>query len=139
MSFDLLVLLLSIIGLVSSPGRSSLWHLLFKQGIVYFLVAFVANLMPAVLLLLNLNRTSLFLCFSYYFDPWSNVYHDTMIAIMNIMFTIPAAVATSIVACRSFVALTRFRNKDVYVQYVTIFLSPLSPFPTSSCSFSITY
>jgi hypothetical protein len=34
---------------------------------------------------------------------------------MNIMFTIPAAVASSIVACRSFVSLTQFRGKDLYV------------------------
>jgi hypothetical protein len=34
---------------------------------------------------------------------------------MNIMFTTPAAVASSIVACRSFVSLTSFLHKDVYV------------------------
>jgi len=34
---------------------------------------------------------------------------------MNIMFTIPAAVASSIVACRSFASLTSFRQKDTYV------------------------
>lgn len=34
---------------------------------------------------------------------------------MNIMFAIPAATATSIVACRAFVTLTTFRNKDMYV------------------------
>lgn len=34
---------------------------------------------------------------------------------MNIMFAIPAATATSIVACRSFVYLTTFRTKDLYV------------------------
>ena len=35
---------------------------------------------------------------------------------MNIMFTIPAAVASCIVACRSFVSLASFRPRDVYVQ-----------------------
>ncbi|KAF8302625.1 hypothetical protein DL93DRAFT_465819 [Clavulina sp. PMI_390] len=91
MSFDLIVLILTTAGLVLSPGRSSLWQLLFRQGIVYFLVAFLCNMIPAIFLLLNLN------------------------AIMNIMFTIPAATFTSFVACRSFVSLTNFRNKDLYV------------------------
>ena len=56
MSFDLIVLLLTTIGLVRSPGQSSLWQLLFRQGVVYFLVAFVANTLPTTFLLLNLNR-----------------------------------------------------------------------------------
>ena len=56
MSFDFVVLVLTTIGLVMSPGRSSLWQLLFRQGIIYFLVAFIANTVPAVFLLLNLNR-----------------------------------------------------------------------------------
>jgi len=34
---------------------------------------------------------------------------------MNIMFTIPAVVASSTVACRSFVSVTSFLHKDVYV------------------------
>ena len=34
---------------------------------------------------------------------------------MNVMFTISAAVASSIVACRSFVSLTNFRQRDRYV------------------------
>ena len=34
---------------------------------------------------------------------------------MDIMFTIPAAVASCIVACRSFVSLASFRPRDVYV------------------------
>ena len=39
-----------------SPGRSSLWHLLYRQGIAYFLVALIANIIPAIFLMLNLNR-----------------------------------------------------------------------------------
>jgi len=56
MSFDFIVLVLTTTGLVMSPGRSSLWQLLFRQGIIYFLVAFIANMVPAIFLLLNLNR-----------------------------------------------------------------------------------
>ena len=57
MSFDLVVLVLTTIGLVRSPSRSSLWQLLFRQGAIYFLVAFIANTVPVVFLLLNLNGT----------------------------------------------------------------------------------
>ena len=92
MSFDLLVLIVSTIGLVRSPGRSTLWSLIFRQGIIYFFVAFVANSIPAIFLLLDLNP------------------------VMNIMFAIPAALASAIVACRSFVSLSEYRNKDIYVQ-----------------------
>lgn len=56
MLFDLIVLVFTTIGLIKSPGRSSLGRLLFRQGIVYFLVAFVANAIPTIFLLLNLNR-----------------------------------------------------------------------------------
>ena len=56
MLFDLLVLLLTTIGLVISPGRSSLWHLLFRQGVVYFVVAFISNLIPAIFIPIDLNR-----------------------------------------------------------------------------------
>jgi len=53
--FDLLVLVLTTTGLYLSPARSSLWKLLFRQGIVYFVVSFVANTLPAIFLILNFN------------------------------------------------------------------------------------
>ena len=56
MSFDFIVLVLTTIGLVMSHGRSSLWQLVFRQGIIYFFVAFIVNVVPTVFLLLNLNR-----------------------------------------------------------------------------------
>ena len=34
---------------------------------------------------------------------------------MNIMFTIPATITSNIVSCRSFIFLTNFRSKNVYV------------------------
>jgi len=91
MSFDLIVLILSTTGLLLSPGRSNLWQLLFKDGIVFFLIAFCANLFPAVFSLMNLNPA------------------------MNIMCSVPAATCSTIVACRSFVRLSEFTNKDVYI------------------------
>jgi len=91
MSFDLIVLILSTTGLLLSPGRSNLWQLLFKDGIVFFLIAFCANLFPAVFSLMNLN------------------------SVMNIICSVPAATCSTIVACRSFVRLSEFTNKDVYI------------------------
>jgi len=55
MSFDLIVLVLATFALVKSPSRSSLWQLLFRQGIIYFLVAFIANAISAIFLVLDLN------------------------------------------------------------------------------------
>ena len=57
LSFDTVVLVLTTTRLLKSPGRSSLWHLLFRQGIVYFIVALIAYILLATFLLLNLNRT----------------------------------------------------------------------------------
>lgn len=52
---DLIVLILTLVGLLMTPGRSQLWRLLLGDGVLYFLVAFLANTLPAVFLLLNLN------------------------------------------------------------------------------------
>jgi hypothetical protein len=53
MAFDLLVLILSVAGLMrTGHGRGSgLWKLLFRDGVAYFTVAFVGNLIAAVSLL----------------------------------------------------------------------------------------
>lgn len=48
MAYDLLVLVLSSYGLVRTSGRSDLWALLFRDGIVYFMVAFSANTIATV-------------------------------------------------------------------------------------------
>lgn len=81
---DLIVLILTLVGLLLTPGRSQLWKLLLGDGVLYFLVAFIANTIPAVFLLLNLNP------------------------VMNIIFSIPAIALSSSVACRSFVRLSEF-------------------------------
>lgn len=52
---DLTVLLVTLAGLSWNPGRSGLWRMLWDQGILYFVTAFVANLIPAVMLLIDLN------------------------------------------------------------------------------------
>jgi len=83
---DLIVLILTLVGLLITPGRSQLWRLLLGDGILYFLVAFLANTIPAVSLLLNLNP------------------------VMNLMFSIPAIALSTSVACRSFVRLSEFAS-----------------------------
>jgi len=92
---DLVTLLLTTIKLMMSPNRSSLWHLLFRQGVVYFVVTCITNVITTVFLLLNLNQ------------------------IMNLVYCIPAMIITSIVACRSFISLTTFLKRDVCVHNVT--------------------
>jgi hypothetical protein len=91
MFVDLAVLIISTIGLLLTPGRSSLWKLLFKDGIVFFLTAFVCNALAASVLLLDLNPA------------------------MNLMFSIPAACLTAGAAARSYIRLSNWSNQEVYV------------------------
>ncbi|PSR72186.1 hypothetical protein PHLCEN_2v11943 [Hermanssonia centrifuga] len=78
MCFDLVVLVLTAAKLAfNGDRRSQLMGLLFKDGLIYFVIAFVANLLATVFMLLNLN------------------------AIMSVIFNVPAAVASTIVACRA--------------------------------------
>jgi len=82
MGIDLVVMLLTITGLALSPSRSSLWQLLFRQGVIYFVVAFVANSLPAIFLMLNLNGT--------YFQPGFTmiVGLSTSTSVFNLTFSI---------------------------------------------------
>lgn len=93
MAFDLLVLVLSVAGLMrTGHGRGSgLWKLLFRDGIAYFAVAFVGNFIAFIFAILHLN------------------------AAMDIMFTVPSATFSSIVACRAVMRLSDWTGKDVYV------------------------
>ncbi|CUA73382.1 hypothetical protein RSOLAG22IIIB_05272 [Rhizoctonia solani] len=93
MAFDLLVLILSVAGLLrAGHGRGSgLWSLLFKDGIAYFTVAFIGNLIAAIFAILHLNPA------------------------MDIMFTVPAAVFSAIVAMRCVRRLSDWSGKDVYI------------------------
>ncbi|KAI0676402.1 hypothetical protein C8Q78DRAFT_17476 [Trametes maxima] len=89
MCFDLIILLLSMYKLVIGVkgGRSQLMGLLFKDGLVYFVIAFLANLLATVFIMLNLN------------------------AIMSVIFNVPAAIFSTIVACRAVRRLTNFSQK----------------------------
>ncbi|KAI8976579.1 hypothetical protein BD414DRAFT_495905 [Trametes punicea] len=89
MCFDLFILVLSMYKLVLGVrgGRSQLMTLLFKDGLVYFIIAFLSNLLATVFIMLNLN------------------------AIMSVIFNVPAAIFSTIVACRAVRRLTNFSQK----------------------------
>ncbi|OBZ67493.1 hypothetical protein A0H81_12722 [Grifola frondosa] len=88
MCFDALVMILSAWKLYFGvSGRSQLMKMLFKDGLVYFLIAFVSNLLATVFMLLNLN------------------------AIMSVIFNVPAAIMSTIVACRAVRRLSRYSAK----------------------------
>jgi len=84
MFLDAVVLVMTTVGLLVTPGRSNLWRLLLSDGILFFAISFFANTLPAVLLLVNLNP------------------------VMNIIFSIPAVGASAAMACRSFVRLSDY-------------------------------
>ncbi|KIP12126.1 hypothetical protein PHLGIDRAFT_98489 [Phlebiopsis gigantea 11061_1 CR5-6] len=95
MCFDLVVLVLSAIKLAFGEGqRSQLMDMLFRDGLVYFMIAFIANLLATIFMLLNLS------------------------SIMSVIFNVPAAVASTIVACRAVRRLNRWSSAGPEVLYV---------------------
>ena len=59
MAVDFTILVLTSIALYQFPHsgvRSDLWNLLFRDGLVYFLVTFSFNAVPAILNVLQLNN-----------------------------------------------------------------------------------
>ncbi|KIJ92967.1 hypothetical protein K443DRAFT_684893 [Laccaria amethystina LaAM-08-1] len=98
MCFDLIVLLLNtykLLGINDKTanllGRSRLAQMIFEDGLIFFIIAFLANLCATVFMLLNLNQ------------------------IMTIFFNIPAVIASSVVACRAVRRLTNFTNSGLEV------------------------
>ncbi|KAF9482278.1 hypothetical protein BDN70DRAFT_875194 [Pholiota conissans] len=94
MCFDLTVLLLNLYKLLGKgagvasnlTSRSRLVHMIFADGLIFFIVAFLANLIATVFMILSLN------------------------SIMSVIFNVPAAVASTIVACRAVRRLTNFTS-----------------------------
>ncbi|KIM35185.1 hypothetical protein M413DRAFT_369066 [Hebeloma cylindrosporum] len=92
MCFDFIVLSLNtykLIGIKSSPsrdlmGRGRLTHMIFTDGLIFFIFAFLSNFVATVFLVLNLNQ------------------------VMGVIFNVPAAVSSTIVACRAVRRLTNF-------------------------------
>ncbi|GLB42278.1 hypothetical protein LshimejAT787_1102930 [Lyophyllum shimeji] len=98
MVFDLIVLVLNAYKLLSINSKSSgfsssrIARLIFGDGLIFFIIAFLANLLATVFMVLSLN------------------------AIMSVIFNVPAAVASTIVASRVVRRLTNFTNRgpEVY-------------------------
>ncbi|KAJ3887801.1 hypothetical protein GG344DRAFT_80359 [Lentinula edodes] len=92
MGFDFVILVYTYVALVTKhTARTDLWKLLFHDGLVYFLVTFCANCIPAVFNVLNLNTP------------------------MNVVATTPAAAVSSIASCRAVMRLLDYTSGDVYV------------------------
>ncbi|KAG9313367.1 hypothetical protein JVU11DRAFT_5683 [Chiua virens] len=88
MVFDFTVLCLTGWKLAfPANGRSKLINLVFGDGLIYFLIAFLSNLLATLFMLLNLN------------------------AVMSIIANVPAAIASTIVACRVVRRLTNYTSQ----------------------------
>lgn len=88
MAFDFLVLVLTGYKLLNpTGGRSRLVELIFNDGLIYFVIAFLANLIATIFMLLNLNP------------------------VMSIIANVPAAIASTIVATRVVRRLSRFTSQ----------------------------
>ncbi|KIY48789.1 hypothetical protein FISHEDRAFT_42624 [Fistulina hepatica ATCC 64428] len=88
MCFDFIVLCLTGCKLYfPSGGRSRLVSLIFQDGLIYFVIAFLANLLATIFMLLDLN------------------------AVMSIIANVPAAIASTIVACRVVRRLNKYTSE----------------------------
>jgi len=93
MCFDLVVLVLNaykLLGINSKNqgfGASRIAKMIFEDGLIFFIIAFLANLLATVFMVLNLNQ------------------------IMSVIFNVPACVASTIVAGRVVRRLTNFTNQ----------------------------
>ncbi|KAJ7660371.1 hypothetical protein DFH06DRAFT_1269095 [Mycena polygramma] len=93
MCFDLMVFLLNAYKLGTKRKSSSkLSNMIFKDGLIFFFVAFLANLVATIFMFLNLN------------------------SIMTIIFNVPAAIASTIVATRAVRRLTNFTHQGPEIQ-----------------------
>jgi len=105
MCFDFIVLVLSAYQLFgvgfgvkgSGIAKSRIGQLLFGDGLIFFLIAFLANLIATVFMLLDLNP------------------------IMSVIFNVPAAVFSTIVACWAVRRLTNFSTERQNVVLQTSF------------------
>jgi len=88
MIFDFIVLALTAFKLIfGATTRSPLVNLVFNDGLAYFFIAFLANVVATVFGLLNLNP------------------------VMSIIANVPAVIAASIAACRAVRRLSDYSSK----------------------------
>ncbi|KAG1829931.1 hypothetical protein EV424DRAFT_366296 [Suillus variegatus] len=88
MAYDILALVLTIIGLRNMPSSNALWKLLCKQGITYVLITCVANIIPAAVASLNLNTA------------------------MNVIFAMPASAISTVASGRIVVAFLDLKSSS---------------------------
>ncbi|RDB18872.1 hypothetical protein Hypma_014488 [Hypsizygus marmoreus] len=91
MLFDLLILVLNthkLLNLTSKRrfGMSTVARIISRDGLTFFIIAFLANLVATVFMVLDLNQ------------------------IMSVIFNVPSAVVSTIVASRAVRRLTTFQN-----------------------------
>ncbi|KAJ7086675.1 hypothetical protein C8R44DRAFT_650691 [Mycena epipterygia] len=104
MGFDFVILSMTAVALLARhSARTDLWKLLFTDGLVYFVVTFSMNCVPAVLNLLNLNSP------------------------MNVYVPYPPETnKISIAACRAVMRLLDY-NSDVYVHSLAAVMPSSDP------------
>ena len=99
---DTIVMIITMAGLSWTRGHTGLWNMIWDQGVLYFVTAVIANLIPAVVLMVDLNP------------------------VMNIMFSIPACVTTATVSTRCFVMLSEYAESTSFgILYVDMTLHSL--------------
>ncbi|KAI0370245.1 hypothetical protein BV20DRAFT_966875 [Pilatotrama ljubarskyi] len=104
MGFNLVLTVVHIVGLMRRDNGATFWQMLFEDGLIYYIIAFAANIFPAVLSVINLN------------------------AVMNVIAAIPAAVLTAMAACRTVTRLSEVGDEDdLYVRSVTQLSAPRPP------------
>ncbi|KAL4246698.1 hypothetical protein ABKN59_009038 [Abortiporus biennis] len=94
MAFDFVVLILTAAKLAfptKKSQRSRLTTLIFGDGLIFFIIAFLANLLATTFMLVNLNP------------------------VMSIVANVPAAIASTIVACRAVRRLTNYQSPGAEV------------------------
>lgn len=94
MAFDFSVLTLTAWKLafpLKREKQSRIVQLIFHDGLIFFIIAFLANLLATIFMLLNLN------------------------AVMSIIANVPAAIASTIVACRAVRRLSNYTSTGVEV------------------------
>ncbi|KAI0642736.1 hypothetical protein C8Q79DRAFT_1003058 [Trametes meyenii] len=95
MCFDFTVLMLTgfKLGITTVPrkDRSKIVKLIFDDGLIFFMVAFISNVIATTFMLVNLN------------------------AVMSIIANVPAAIASTIVACRVVRRLTNYTTEGAEV------------------------
>ncbi|KAF9522120.1 hypothetical protein CPB83DRAFT_899916 [Crepidotus variabilis] len=102
MCFNAAVLVLTIIKLVKMSananstqllGHSKLAHIIFADGLIFFIIALLADLVVVVLVVLDFNPA------------------------MNVMFQVPSSIVSTIVACRSVRRLMNFSQGTTVVTF----------------------